>query len=183
MRFWEHLESKSSSVKSQYAFGVASVITILIALVWVSTLPARFAQKGPSEVTTEKETKGFSELFSDTKNQLGNIVQSTKKSDEPKVETASLDALNTDTLPEENATLDGSLGTMESTVTTQETSTGRPPAENTIIENNVIENNVLSESPIMPSNNLITSSSTQTNVPVSPRIILIGTTTNLHTDL
>jgi|GEM_PF-2324357 len=178
MSFWEHLESKSSSVKSQYAFGVASVITILIALVWVSALPARFAQKGSSEDTAEQETKGFSELFSDTKNQLGNIVQSTKKSDEPKVETASLDALNTDTLPEENATLDGSLGTMESTVTTQETSTGRPPAENTIRENNV-----LSESPIMPSNNLITSSSTQTNVPVSPRIILIGTTTNLHTDL
>lgn len=178
MRFWEHLESKSSSVKSQYAFGVASVVTILIAVVWASTLPARFAQKGPSEVTTEKETKGFSELFSDTKNQLGNIVQSTKKSDEPKVETASLDALNTDALSEESATLDGSLGTTESTVTTQETSTGGPPAENTIRENNV-----LSESPIMPSNSLTMSSSTQSNVPVPPRIILIGTTTNLHTEL
>lgn len=178
MSIWDHIESKSSAVRAQYAFGIASMITILISLVWASTLPARFAQNGSSEVIIEEEKKGFSELFHDTKSQLGNIVQSTKKSDESQVETASLDALNTDTSLDNNATLDGSLGLMESIATTQETGTGSPSAVN-----NISENNILSESSIKPSNILMMSSSTQSNVPVPPRIILIGTTTNLQTDL
>ena len=93
MSFWYHIESKSSSVKSRYAFGVAGAVTMLIAVVWVSTLPARFAQKDIPEITKGEDTKGFSQLLSDTKNQLGNIIEGTKKTEVPQVETENMDAL------------------------------------------------------------------------------------------
>lgn len=177
MNLWDHLESKSSSVKSQYAFGVASVVTILIAVVWVSTLPARFAQKSPLEVTTEEEEKGFSELFSDTKNQLGNIIQGTQKTDVPEVETNSLDALSMDFLPEESDSLDSSVATLHTTGVIEETSTGTSPSGDI---SNVGTTTQVSHEPVVTPT---TTPLAQPDVSASPRVILIGTTTSLHTDL
>lgn len=177
MNLWDHLESKSSSVKSQYAFGVASVVTILIALVWVSTLPARFAQKGPLEVTTEEEKNGFSELFNDTKNQLGNIIQGTQKTDVPEVETKSLDALSMDTSPEESNSLGSSVAALHTTGVIEETSTG---TSSSVEISNVGRTTQVSHEPVVTPT---TTPLVQPDVSASPRVILIGTTTSLHTDL
>ena len=50
MDFLTRLRLKSPLVRAQYAIGTASVVTGIIALVWLSTLPARFADLEEPEV-------------------------------------------------------------------------------------------------------------------------------------
>lgn len=161
MNLWEHLESKSSAIKAQYAFGVASVVTILIAVVWMSTLPAHFSQKFAPEVEKKEDSKGFSEILSDTKNQLGNIIEGTKKTDVPQVETSNMNALNGDLLPDESDVASGSTETLQIDSATPEVST---PSVRTLVEN---------EASVQ-----IESASVEITTQASPRVILIGTTTN-----
>ncbi len=75
MSFLERIQSKPKAIKAQYAFISACIVTGLIGLVWVSTVPARFEELKPTVANqeAEEEVKTFGEVFSDTKNQLGNI--------------------------------------------------------------------------------------------------------------
>lgn len=79
MDFLSGLQSKSSQVKTTYAFVFSGVITGIIALVWVSTIPARF-----SDVPQKEEThRGmFSVLSGKVKTQLAAVVGTEPESPE-----------------------------------------------------------------------------------------------------
>ena len=68
MSFLQNLDAKSSATKGRYAFAFAAAITGAIAIVWISTIPARFAQVSPMG---KQDPNGF---VNDTKTQLGNVV-------------------------------------------------------------------------------------------------------------
>lgn len=90
---------KSSETKVHYALLVAGTVTGLIGVFWVSTLPARFAEIGSveTEVVSEDDSKSFSDLFSDTKAQLGNIIEGvTPEETLPPDQTNNMDSLNMD---------------------------------------------------------------------------------------
>lgn len=48
MKFFEWLRSGSSDEKSRYAFGFAGSITLIITVIWATSLPTRFAQVSDS---------------------------------------------------------------------------------------------------------------------------------------
>ncbi len=77
MQIFERLRQKPSHIKAQYAFISASIVTLVIGLVWFSTMPARFSQVETTPDSTdsfETDTPGLNELLGDTKDQLGNLV-------------------------------------------------------------------------------------------------------------
>ncbi len=77
MSFLKHIQAKPKEVKVRYAFLGSCVITGMIGVVWASTLPARFTEMKPVEMAEETEstdTNDFGEILSETKNQLGNII-------------------------------------------------------------------------------------------------------------
>lgn len=49
------LRSKSPIVRMQYALGIAGLMTGIITAVWISTIPARFAELKDTATTTEKQ--------------------------------------------------------------------------------------------------------------------------------
>lgn len=57
-------------MRAQYAALIAGIATGAIALVWVSTIPSRFAETP----IAEQDDDGLSELIVDTKAQLGNVI-------------------------------------------------------------------------------------------------------------
>ena len=129
MDFWARIQSKPSSVKTQYSFLVAGLVTGVITMVWVSTLPARFSQMAVSnEINSEdsEDSLGFSDLLNNTKSQLGNIIDTTKESiAEDSLTTESLDSLGAPSLSEGNVeneivapTSTTSVATVESVATT-----------------------------------------------------------------
>lgn len=70
MKILEYLQSRPRAVRAQYAALIAGIATGAIALVWVSTIPSRFAETP----VPEREDDGLSELIADTKTQLGNVI-------------------------------------------------------------------------------------------------------------
>jgi hypothetical protein len=103
MDFWSRIQTKSSSVKTQYSFLIAGLVTGIIGMVWVSTLPARFSQMAASNETNSEESEdslGLNDLFNDTKSQLGNIIDTTKESIEEVQPTTNLDSLGTPSVTE-----------------------------------------------------------------------------------
>ncbi len=100
MSLLTRIQAKSKNVKTQYAFFGACAITGMIGIVWVSTLPARFTEVKPVEVAGETEsvnTNDFGEILSETKNQLGNIIDwNTEKAPSEAIlpEDSALGALN-----------------------------------------------------------------------------------------
>ncbi len=92
MSFLKNLQSKSPNTKAQYAFGIASGVTLVIAIVWVTTLPAQFAKLSSEEESADESADGITDFLSDTKDQLGNVIDAT---DIPtSIETNNLDALD-----------------------------------------------------------------------------------------
>ncbi len=106
MSFWRYLQSQSQSIKAYYALCIASVSTGLIAIVWISTIPARFAEISPKEesVNTE-ESQSFTELFDTTKGQLGNVIDGVKEiqnlEEVVNIETQNMDNLSRDEISNE----------------------------------------------------------------------------------
>jgi hypothetical protein len=72
MSFLDHIRSKPREVRVSYAFGFAAVITGLIAVVWGSTLPARFSPPSSEDVSEKDSFGGF---LDKTKSQLGSLIQ------------------------------------------------------------------------------------------------------------
>ena len=92
MKLLEHIKSKPSDVKAQYSALVAGIVTGAIAVVWVSTLPSRFAEiEAPSTDTRDSMDK-LGELIGDTKEQLGNVV-GTSEAVKTNVTTSNLDLI------------------------------------------------------------------------------------------
>ena len=96
MGLLERIRNAGREAKARYAFIGASVITGAIALVWMSTLPGRFANVGESVEDEAPETAELRELWGETTEQLGEVIRSTG-------ELENLNALNEEGMPGEEA--------------------------------------------------------------------------------
>jgi len=97
----KRLQNKPSKAKGHYVFFVALFLTLVIAFVWSTTLPARFSKVGPegnsdTEDEQHDETKTFTEILDNAKTQVGAIADWETEDDEEGVEidTNNLDSLN-----------------------------------------------------------------------------------------
>ena len=96
MSFLQNLQSKSPTAKANYAFAFASIITGLIVIIWMSTIPARFSDmKGNKQAEKKDEgQKGLeakAEFLDTAKSQLGNLVNWNSKEKDPTTEEAPID--------------------------------------------------------------------------------------------
>ena len=79
MSFLQNLQSKSPTAKANYAFAFASIITGLIVIIWMSTIPARFSDMRGNKQAEKKDEgqKGLeakAEFLDTAKSQLGNLI-------------------------------------------------------------------------------------------------------------
>lgn len=82
MDFLTRIRSKSPFVRTQYALGTASVVTGIIAVIWISTVPARMAH-----------VREFAASSTEAFSQNANVVQPTIATSTG--ETNALDSLGT----------------------------------------------------------------------------------------
>lgn len=172
MSILDQLQAKDKQKKSQISVMIAGGITGVIALIWITTLPARLGERislsDPSvegEQSSEStEKKGIGSFLSDTKSQLGSIFQSNREAiQETKQaleETSSFDELS----PQE-----------------QQAPTTESVPNDTLTSGEVSATSSVPSSPTPPAD--VSQPSTTAPVPASadveaPRVILIGTTTS-----
>ena len=76
MDILNRIQAKDSAAKAQIALMSAGVVTGIIALIWISTLPARIGNTisldGKNHAGEESKS-GLSSIFGDAKNQLGSL--------------------------------------------------------------------------------------------------------------
>ncbi|QQR65385.1 hypothetical protein IPH92_02290 [Candidatus Kaiserbacteria bacterium] len=164
MGIFKRVQEKDPIAKTQFSLLAAGVMTGLIALVWVSTLPARIGdtisvdkQQRANEESEESEG-GLNSLIGETKNQLGSLMEWKEK-------------LESETSPESDPAEDSILDEV--------------PTENTsslALESlSVATTSEATSTPIESAPLLATSTPIEV-VPVEPapppKIILIGTTTS-----
>ena len=153
MSFLKRVQSQSSSTKAQYAFVEACLITGFIGVVWASTIPARFAQMTEEPLEEEKEPLGIIEVFEETKNQVGNIIN-----------------WNTDApVEEKEKTLspDTALGAL----TTGDVSKATSTEEKTVVTPPRVEEVVITTTSTPETTN-------DAEKPIQPKVIIIATTTS-----
>lgn len=80
--FIDRLRGRSDVAKTQISFWTAFFVTGVIAVIWSTTLPARFAENGDVATTTsavKADTKSFTESFAARfgvlKDQVGSIIE------------------------------------------------------------------------------------------------------------
>jgi cytoskeletal protein RodZ len=166
MSFFSKLQSKSSATKTRFALAVASGATGILAIIWLSTLPARFAETTP-QVSNESDT-GLQDFFSETKNQLGNVLDSVK-------------SVDGETSPQETSNLN-SLN-MNSDTNTAAPATPSEPVSNVGIDNTAAEPAPAPASPpaastSAPEQKPAENEPKNETPPSPPKVILIGTTTS-----
>ena len=175
MEFLQTIRKKSNATKSGYAFFIATFLTFVIAGIWVTALPARFAQIGSVDVTEAIEPNTAEEgslgsLLGSSKEQLGAILDSVpiQNQDEEvfgSEDTSALTRLKN--VNEENGTesLDASVSQKEIEVTAEE----KRDAVVTVPQA-VLPTSVLSRPTVL--------------VPIArePRMILIGTSSRNITE-
>jgi len=157
MSVFERLRNRPTHEKARYAFLGASVATLLIAGVWVTTIPARFTQISVSVDSAETQTGAVRAGFGDFMNGIDDIVTE-----------AEIDQLGGNTLENEEVPREtqGALeGLMEWKANEVATSTAFVPVATTTRD-------------VLPPPLVSTGTETVSDVPVAkPRIIQIGTTT------
>lgn len=91
MGLLEHIRSQKRETRGRYALLLAAGITMAIALIWVSTIPARMSGES---VSIEKETQpfAFDDIIGDVQDQMANTIGSMKEPDP--IETSNMDALS-----------------------------------------------------------------------------------------
>jgi hypothetical protein len=176
MGLLERIQSKDRSAKSTIAIGISGGITALIALVWVTTLPAQMANtislggEEEKKINNEKEERGLDSFMSDAKSQLGNIIQSN-----------SLDTQGAESEVTTDVNADTALGglTHDSSVSADASVPAPTPTPADPILTDVQE---ISDVPDSPSVDSVTPDVTQTTttpqITPAPRVILIGTSTS-----
>ncbi len=95
MGFLEHVRSNPESVRTQYALGIAGLVTGIIGIIWVTTIPAKFSKTAQN---LESETALFHTLgdaVGDIENQVANVIESSSER-LAEVDTANLDSLHKD---------------------------------------------------------------------------------------
>lgn len=96
MSFLKNLENKSPTTKANYAFGFATVITGLIVIIWMSTIPARFSDMKGNEKVEKKDgveqgVQADAKFLDTAKSQLGNLIHWNKTETTPTAEEVPLD--------------------------------------------------------------------------------------------
>jgi hypothetical protein len=105
MQFLERLRSKKSHVKSQIAFASAIGVTGIIALVWLSTIPAQFSKIGEQIVQeSDAQTATAGNAIDDL------IAGATKSLDALDTEEEGLDQTEEQPLQTSESALDGLAG-------------------------------------------------------------------------
>ena len=107
LRFIEQLRTKPKDVRNRYAFVVASGTTAIIAILWMLTLPAHFAE---DEVVATSDTDGIlTRFFEEARTNTANIFNAFQSDDVPAPEAVVPEATSTQeanvvipTLTEEN---------------------------------------------------------------------------------
>ncbi len=98
----ERARRNDNSTKAQYAFVSASIVTGIIALVWITTVPAQFQSVVSKDVSDEEvQVKAGGDLDSfidEAKNQLGNVVNSVKDEGEKLDDTSALGSLGNESV-------------------------------------------------------------------------------------
>lgn len=92
MGFLEHVRSKPESVRTQYALGIAGLVTGIIGVIWVTTIPAKFSKTAQN---LESESVLFDTLgnaVGDIENQVANVIE-TSVENVIEVDTKNLDSL------------------------------------------------------------------------------------------
>ncbi len=172
MRILEHIQTRDRQKKSHYSVAIAGGITGIIALVWITTLPARLGEKislsdtseGFEQSTQTTEEKGIGSFFSDTKSQLGSIFQSNKKAMQEAKQTLKENSSFDDLSPQDQQ------ASVIDRVPDETLTSGETNATSSVPLNSTSSENVSPSSTTTP-----TPSATSVDV---PRIILIGTTTS-----
>ncbi len=161
MSLWDRIVEQSAETKAQYAFVSAVVVTGIIGMIWLSTIPSRFAQIPDTTSTSpaeESPEESLMDVFDATKDQVGAIAKSVD--DIQQIVTEGLPAVVQ--APDIQST--GELGTIH----TAETATGTETLSLKDVMPNLVESATNTES--QPR----TASSTTQG---APRVIMIGTTT------
>ncbi len=116
MTFLKHIQSQSSAKKTQYAFGVSALVTGIIGVVWVSTLPAKFADISISPPPIEG-TEEVGNFFNNTKEQLGSVIDAVNETEgvaeEEQVPTTNLDMLGEPGVSDTTATLESTTSPLQ----------------------------------------------------------------------
>ncbi len=81
MSLLEHMHNKPHYVRRHYALLISFIITGIIAGIWVTTLPSRFAERPLTPKLPEKseEVRELGDLLKDTKSQLGTVIETQKE--------------------------------------------------------------------------------------------------------
>ena len=164
------IRTKSKEERAWYSFLIASITTGIIAIVWITTIPARFTthaltltQKQEDQEKQEKKDtpSGVSSIFDSVKDQFANTIASQKM----EVDTTAGEKVQPGS-GGDNVTSDSALTNLASSSSLGTSS----PATTT---DSSINTEVVSTQHITA-----TTSAVETVVtPPPPRIILIGTTT------
>ncbi|MCR4285645.1 MAG: hypothetical protein NUW00_01990 [Candidatus Kaiserbacteria bacterium] len=154
------LHEKDSNTKAQYALIGAILVTGVIGLVWVSTLPARFQNtaslEGSAEEIERLKESDFGSLLRDTKAQLGNIIGSVPSEENLLDENSALGSLGKDEILYDEYRSSANVGTEWGSGT---------------------------EDTVVPVSTMGTATpATSEPKTVEPRIILIGTSTDKKTE-
>lgn len=173
MKLLKNLHAQSSSMKAQYAFGAAATITALIAIVWISTVPARFAKIAPAhDIHDEEGSTHLSDLIDQSKNQLGNVLDATTP---PKGLTDALEEELGGETQEQNVQTNDTAIETNSMSALKEGSLGVTGGESTYTASSSQEAPTTEKSVTPPSETI---PQPPKEFPQSPRVILIATTTN-----
>lgn len=75
LRWIENARKKPKTVRNQYAFFGAVILTSCIGLIWVATLPGRFANLDLAETETEETTGAFAQFLSNAKQNMAATIK------------------------------------------------------------------------------------------------------------
>lgn len=95
----EHIASKGSETKGRYAFFIALFVTLMIGLIWASTIPSRFANINANK---EDVPSPLDNLMVETKENLGTVIESMGREEE--VFSENMDMLDLSSDEEKEAT-------------------------------------------------------------------------------
>lgn len=172
MEYLEQLKKKPSYVKTQVAFAGAGFVTLVIGVVWFSTLDARFdslrvVTSSDIESTLSEETAGgdtFKDVYNNTKAGIGNALESIRNGDaQTPTDTPVTEERSNIVIPEALNNVSVGASALEA-LNIQESEKTVPDEE--LTGEAAVEQPSEPEAPTMPP------------APPEPRVILIGTTTS-----
>ncbi len=134
----EFLRKQSKEVRNRYAFLCASVITVVIAIIWAFTVPSRFDSSDGSKASSSEEEaqssfiQGFVEIFREAKTSVVNVISTPNYVKEEIVATTTVEDIDFRTIlasSSESGIFNGLGNGTSSFSTTSSTTTPYPKTE------------------------------------------------------